>query len=429
VPDGGRGHERALREGDTALPVQAGPPRGVPRTFLSLGYRDFRFLWLGTLSFGAAQWLQQVTLGWLVYHLTGSPIHLGLVNGMRSLPVWLVAPLAGVAADRWNRRPLLIITASLLATVSLLFAFAEARGWVEIWHIYAFAFLMGCGVSFQLTLRQSALPGTVPREGLMNAIALSSAAFNLTRVLGPAVGGSLIPLVGIAGNLFIQSGCYVGAAVSLAGIRSPLPPGPGQHPLPMPTAFLEGIRYVRRERRVLSLIGLGLLPFFLVMPVNSLMPIFARDVLHIGPAGLGFLLSAMGGGALLGTLLIATLGNVGRKGLVVFLGLTMMGVGLLLFGLSRWLPLSIPLLIIVGVGQMTFMTSNNTLLQMAVPEGYRGRVMSIYSLDQGLLPLGSLVAGILANYITAPWTVVAMGASLLLLTIATPLLLPSIRRM
>jgi predicted MFS family arabinose efflux permease len=263
----------------------------------------------------------------------------------------------------------------------------------------------------------------------MNAIALSSAAFNLTRVLGPAVGGSLIPLVGIAGNLFIQSGCYVGAAVSLAGIRSPLPPGPGQHPLPMPTAFLEGIRYVRRERRVLSLIGLGLLPFFLVMPVNSLMPIFARDVLHIGPAGLGFLLSAMGGGALLGTLLIATLGNVGRKGLVVFLGLTMMGVGLLLFGLSRWLPLSIPLLIIVGVGQMTFMTSNNTLLQMAVPEGYRGRVMSIYSLDQGLLPLGSLVAGILANYITAPWTVVAMGASLLLLTIAAPLLLPSIRRM
>lgn len=420
---------KAFGNGDTVARVEGVLPRGVPRTFLSLRHRDFRFLWLGILSFGGAQWIQQVTLGWLVYNLTGSAIHLGLVNGMRSLPVWLVAPLTGVAADRWNRRPLLLIIASLLAIVSFLFALDVARGWVQVWHVYAFAFLMGCGTSSQQTLRQAAIPGTVPREDLMNAIALSSAAFNLTRILGPAVGGALIALVGMAGNFFIQSGCYIWATVSLGGIRNPLRPGGEQRSQPMHSAFLEGVRYVRQDRQVLSLIVIGLLPFFLAMPVNSLMPIFAKDVLHMGPEGLGFLLSSMGGGALLGSLMLATLGNVHRKGLVAFLGLAMMGMGLVFFGFSQWLPLSVLLLIIVGAGQMTFMATNNTLIQSVVSDQYRGRVMSIYSLDHGLVPLGSLLAGVLATYITAPWAVVAMGAGLLILAFGASLALPSVRRL
>ncbi|GBD11145.1 putative multidrug-efflux transporter [bacterium HR23] len=420
---------KALDNTATVARVEGAPPKGISRTFLSLRHRDFRFLWLGTLSFGGAQWIQQVTLGWLVYQITGSAIHLGLINGMRSLPVWLMAPLAGVAADRWNRRPLLVTTASVLAVVSFLFAIDVARGWVQVWHIYTFAFLMGCGISFQQTLRQAAVPGTVPRADLMNAIALSSAAFNLTRILGPTVGGALIALVGMAGNFFIQCGCYVWSALSLLGIRTPLPPGGGERPQPMHRAFLEGLRYVRRDKQILSLIVIGLLPFLLVMPANSLMPIFARDVLHMGPEGLGFLLGSTGGGALLGSLMLATLGNVRRKGLIAFLGLTLMGTGLVLFGFSRWLPLSILLLVTVGIGQMTFMASNNTLIQTVVSDEYRGRVMSIYSLDQGLVPLGSLIAGVLATYITGPWAVVVMGGSLLLLALGASLALPAVRRL
>lgn len=424
-----RASDKALGERTAPARAEGAHPTGISRTFYSLRHRDFRFLWLGTLSAGGAQWIQQVTLGWLVYQLTGSAIHLGLVNGMRSLPVWIVAPLAGVAADRRNRRPMLVVTESLLAAGAFAFALDVAKGWVQVWHIYTFAFLMGCGTSFYQTLRQAAVPGTVPRQDLMNAIALSSAAFNLTRILGPAVGGSLIALVGMGGNFFIQCGCYVWSALSLSGIRSPLPPGVGERPQPVHRAFLQGLGYVRQDKQILSLIVIGLLPFLLAMPVNSLMPIFAKEVLHMGPEGLGFLLSSTGGGALLGSLMLATLGNVRRKGIVAFIGLAMMGVGLVLFGFSRWLPLSILLLVIVGAGQMTFMASNNTMIQTVVSEQYRGRVMSIYSLDQGLVPLGSLLAGVLATYITAPGAVVAMGSSLLLLALGASLFLPSVRRL
>ncbi|MCS7206411.1 MAG: MFS transporter [Dehalococcoidia bacterium] len=421
--------DKAVDSAPSSTHPEGARTAGLARTFLSLRHRDFRFLWMGTLSAGAALWIQQVTLGWLVYTLTGSAIQLGLINGMRTLPVWFMAPLAGVLADRWNRRPLLIGVEAILAVGAFLFALDVARGWVQVWHVYTFAFLMGCGTSFYQTLRQAAVPSTVPRVDLMNAIALSSAAFNFTRILGPAVGGALIALVGMAGNFFIQAGCYVWSAVSMASIRTPLPPGGEGRTQPIHRSFLEGVRYVQRDKQLLSLIVIGLLPFLLAMPVNSLMPIFAKDVLGMGPEGLGLLLSSLGGGALLGSLMLATMGNVRRKGLVAFLGLAMMGAGLVLFGFSRWLPLSIALLITVGAGQMTFMASNNTLIQMVVSDHYRGRVMSIYSLDQGLVPLGSLLAGVLATYITAPWAVVSMGGCLLLLGLAAAVALPSVRRL
>lgn len=385
------------------------------RTFTSLRHRDFRLMWFSTLFNSGGQWIQQVTLSWLVYDMTGSALLLGAINGMRAIPFFLVGPVAGVATDRMNRRLLLVGTQLFMAVVAALFALDVLFEVVQVWHLFAFTLLTGAGWAVSMPLRQSIVPSLVPREDLMNAVSLNSAAFNITRIVGPAIGGVLITLVGPGQNFLIQALCYVGVVALVLPARIPDSSRRGKS-ASMFSDFKEGMRYVRDDKVVLTILLMALVPMLLVMPATqTLLPVFAKDVLRMGPDGLGLLFSAMGVGALAGTLTLASLGDFQRKGLLLMTGGFLVGIAVILFALSSIFVISMAALILVGAFQMVYNSTNNTILQTVVREDVRGRVMSIYMMDQGLVPLGSLLAGALAEGFGPGIAVALMGGAAVVL--------------
>lgn len=404
-------------------------PRAGPRlqTFASLRHRDYRLLWIGTLFSSSGQWIQQVSIGWLTYQVTGSPFLLGAINGLRSLPLLILGPFGGVAADRMDRRRLMLSTQLFLMTVTAVFATVVATGHAHVWNIVLFTLLTGVAWAFNMPVRNSIVPHLVPRADLMNAVALNSAGFNLTRVVGPSLAGLLIAGVGIGGNFYLQSIAYVGVAAMVWQMHFPAG-APAAREVSVTRNLVEGARYVWRHETLRAQMTLALVPVVVAMPYTSLMPVFAKDVLHRGAGGFGVLMSAAGVGAVIGTLTIATLGNVQRKGMLLFVALVGLGVSLMLFSQSRSFPLSLALLVLVGGFQMTYMTTNQTLLQVSTPDEFRGRVMGIYMLNQGLLPLGSLFAGIFADAWSAPAAVALMGTSVLVLCALGFTLMPAMRR-
>lgn len=395
-------------------PAPATGRRGRLGTFDSLRYRDYRLLWFGTLFSSSGQWIQQVSLGWLTYALTGSPFLLGLINGLRSLPLLILGPFGGVAADRLDRKRLMLSTQLFLMTVTAVFATVVFAGHAHVWNIALFSLLTGVAWAFNMPVRQSIVPKLVPRAALMNAMALNSAGFNLTRIVGPSLAGLLIASIGIGGNFSLQALAYLGVAAMVWQMHVPA----HEHVGPAASVrqnLAEGARYVWRHPTLRAQMTLALVPVVVALPYISLMPVFAKDVLDLGPTGFGVLMAAPGLGAVIGTLTIASVGNIERKGLLLFGALFALGITLILLAQSRSVPLSLLLLVLLGAFQMTYMTTNQTLLQLSTPDQFRGRVMGIYMLNQGLLPLGSLIAGTLADIWSAPLAVAVMGGAVLLL--------------
>ena len=396
------------------------------RTFSSLRHRDYRLLWFSTLFSSTGQWMENIALSWLVWQLTGSPLLLGAVNGVRALPFFL-SPLAGVAADRVDRKKLMLVTQVAVVVLSFSMAALVFFDVVEVWHVFVFTLLLGFSWTFNQPVRQAILPGLVPREELMNAVALQSTAFNITRLIGPMVAGILIALVGVEGAFAAKGFAYIGVTALILMMR--VPPASGRaREASVRQNLVEGLRYVARNPTVLSLIAIAMIPVLFVMPyVMSLMPIFADEVYGIGPEGLGLLMSTLGVGALAGTLTVASLGNFRHRGLLLLGSGVAMGLMLTLFGLSKWLPLTLVVLVGLGFPQMAFMSLNMTLLQMSISDEIRGRVMSVYMLDRALVPLGSLLAGAVANYWGAPTAVVVGGSIATAAAAAAFVFLPRIR--
>lgn len=417
------------RPGARASAPAVAPSRRIGlQTFTALRHRDYRLLWIGTLFSSSGLWIQQVSVGWLTYEVTGSAFLLGAVNGFRSLPLLFLAPFGGVAADRLDCKRLMLSTQLFLMTVTAVFATSIAVGYVHVWSIILFTLLTGVGWAFNMPVRQSLVPSLVPRQDLTNAIALNSVGRNITRVLGPALGGLLIAGVGVAGNFYLQSLAYVGVGAMVW--RMCVPPIPrASRKVSVWRNLAEGAGYVWHHPTLRAQMALALIPVLVALPYSSLMPIFAKDVLNVGPEGFGVLMAAPGLGALAGTLIIASLGNVRRKGLLLFGSLIALGVSLALFSRSSSFVLSLGLLALAGAFQMTYMTMNQTLLQLTSTDEFRGRVMGIYMLDQGLMPLGSLLAGALAGFFGAPSAVLAMGASVLLLSALAFASLPAMRKL
>lgn len=384
-------------------------------SFGALRYPNFRYLWFGTILSSAGQWVQQVTLGWLVYSMTGSSVMLGMVNGMRAFPFLIAGPFAGVVADRVDRRNLMLATQLFLVVVTVAMGIVIAMGALEVWHLFAFTLCTGIAWSFNQPVRQAVVANVVPREALTNAIGLNSAGFNLTRVIGPTVAGILIVWFGAAGNFFIQGLAYLGVCGMILATRLPASPVAARKSS-MAANMMEGGRWVWRQRQVRTLMVLGLVPVLFALPYTSLMPVFAEDVLHVGPAGLGLLLSASGIGALAGALGVA-MRRPGKRGRFQLATLAGLGVGLVLFSQTRSMLLAVICLALTGACQQSYMATNQTLLQVLIPDELRGRVMSIWMLNQGLLPLGSLFAGIFAHAVGAPITVAVMGGLCLMLAV------------
>ena len=398
-------------------PAAAIRERYLRRTFSSLRHRDFALLWAGTGVMSAGQWLQQVTLNWLMFEMTGSAFMLRLVNGVRMAPFILTSLASGVMADRHDRRRLMLVTQVYLAASALLMALLLLSGQAAPWHLIIFTFVSGLGWSFTGPVRQSLVPALVPREDVMNAIALMSAAFNLTRTLGPAAGGILLAWVGGGGNFLAQAVLYAAVAVLVASMRIPALPGTAtEQRAGAWESMWEGIQYVRSNGTVLTLLLLALVPMTLgLASYQGLLPIFAAEVYHIGAGGLGVLMAVSGLGAFVASMRLAGAHDMARKGLVQLVALGALGVTLMVFGPTTWLPLGIVLLFAAGGAQMLYMALNQTLLQHAIPDEVRGRVTSLYMLNNGLVPAFAFGAGAVAQAIGAPATIAIMGALITLI--------------
>lgn len=403
--------------------------RGFLRTFASLRHRDFRYLWTGTCFISGGLWIQQVTLGWALYEMTGSSVLLGALNGLRAVPFLIFSPLAGVAADRWDRRKLMIGTQWLVFATAFAMGSVVTAGLLEVWHLFAFTFLTGIVWSFSEPVRQTLIPNVVPRDDLMNAIALNSAAFNFTKIIGPSLGGVLIVWLGLAGNFYVQSGAYLMVLWMIYRMYVPPVEREATHSSVL-THLREGFRYVWGNPVVLAIMVVSLVPRIFTMPYQTLMPVFQKDVLGVGPEGLGLLLAAPGAGAVLAILSVAHFAHrFTRTGVLLLVALVLQGVSLFVFSRMRSLPLALITLVAVGGSQILYMTTTHTVLQLAVPDSLRGRVMSIYMLDRGMMPAGALLAGVSAHFIGAPNTVASMGLIVIILAGVVAWCVPNLRKL
>jgi MFS family permease len=386
-------------------------------TFRSLHYRDFRLLWLSTLFMSAGQWIQQVTLGWLAYQMTGSAFMLGAINGVRSFPMLILGPLGGVAADRVERKRLLVGTQVVLVASAFALALVISSGQLRVWHLFVFTAVTGVAWAFMMPVRQSLVPNLVPEQHLMNALALNSAGFNATRIIGPMAAGLMIAKLGAGENFYVQTAFYVGMLWLVTMVVVP-PLREAAQKDSVVYSLKEGIRYVWHHPTLRTQMALALVPMVVGLPYMSMLPVFAKQVLHHGAGGYGLMLSATGIGAVIGTLTLATLGDIKHKGILLVCAVFALGLALMAFSMSRSFPLSLGLLVFTGMFQMLYMTTNQTLLQVSIPDEVRGRVNGIYMLNQGLLPLGTLFAGAMSDIFNAPIVVFTMGVFVALLAVS-----------
>lgn len=372
------------------------------RTFRALRHRNFRLFWTGQLVSLVGTWMQSIAQGWLVLRLTDSAWLLGLVSAAGSLPILFLSLPGGVAADRVDKRRLLLVTQATSMALALTLALLTATGWVRVWHIMVLAFGLGVVNAFDVPGRQSFVIELVGPDDLLNAIALNSSIFNGARIAGPALAGILIGLVGEAGCFLFNCLSYLAVLASLLLMELP----PRNPPLTAESAWtrlVEGLRYLVAEPILLVLEGLiGLYSVFALSYV-VLMPIFARDILRTDSRGFGLLMAATGVGALAGALTLASLGDFRRRGRLVMAGALALPAFLLAFSFSRSFHLSLALLVGAGWAMITHAATTNTLIQARVPDRLRGRVMSVYALMfLGMSPLGALQAGAVANALGAP---------------------------
>jgi MFS family permease len=413
----------------SAAPIDDKPATARFHTFASLRHVDFRYLWTGTVMMSAGQWVQQVTLGWLIYDLTGNSVLLGALNGLRALPFLVTGPMAGVAADRMDRRKLLIATQWVLIATAIVFGALVASPYLQVWHIFAFTLATGVAWTITEPVRMSLIPSSVPKNELANAVALNSGGFNMMKVMGPALGGALIAWFGAAENFFVQGVAYSGVLVMIYRMHVPAQRAAAKHTSAMAN-LKEGFAYVWSTPAVLALMTLAYVPRIFAVPYQTLMPVFQKDVLKIGPEGLGMLMAAPGVGAVIAILTIASMGTrIKRQGRFLVGSIIILGAAIILFSQITWFPLALVTLVVVGMFQMFFLASTATMLQMIVPDELRGRVLSLYMLDRGFMPLGALFAGTSAHFLGAPATVAIMGAIVIVLTSLVAWRIPAIRKL
>jgi MFS family permease len=353
--------------------------------------------------------MQTVAQSWLVYRLTGSAVLLGLLGFVGQIPILLLSPPAGLAADRWNRRSVVIATQTASMLLAFILAALTMTHRIKVWEIIVLATLLGVVNAFDVPARQSFLIEMVGREDLLNAIALNSSMFNGARVAGPAIAGVLVALIGEGWCFLLNGVSYLAviAGLFLMRIDNLRPAHDGGAPL---EKLREGFRFARHTRPIRALLVLVAIVSLLALPFSVLMPIFAVQILHGGASAYGTLMGAVGVGAMFGALALAMRQQLRGLGNVVAYAATGLGISLVLFSFSHWYWVSFVILVASGFTMMMQFTATNTLIQAMVPDQLRGRVMSLYSMMfLGMTPIGSLLDGYVANYIGAPVTVAIGG--------------------
>ncbi len=401
----------------------------LPDALRAFNHRNYRLYWFGQLISLTGTWMQSTAQQWLVYRLTGSPLALGTVMFMNSLPAMLLSLFAGVVVDRVDKRRFLIGLQLGMLTLALALAALTAAGQVQYGHVLALTTLLGLVNTFDMPARQAFTIEMVGKDDLMNAIALNSSMFNGARLVGPAVAGLLVAQVGEAAAFFFNGLSFLAVIAGLALMRlPPFTPRPGRL---RPLADLkEGLGYITRHRSVLALVLVAAVPSLFGFPATTLLPVMARDVLGLGADGYGLLVSFIGLGALVGALSLTALGNYRPKGRLLTAAMFVFAGGLAGAALSRVVPLSLAALAFTGWGMIHHLATTNTLLQLNVPDELRGRVMSAYLWAVvGMAPAGSLLFGTLAEWWGAPNTLLAGAITCALSAAAAFVAFPQLRRL
>lgn len=379
-----------------------------PEALRALRHRNYQLFFSGQLISLVGTWMDQVAESWLVYRLTGSSLLLGTVAFCGQIPVFLMAPIGGAVADRLDRRRILVATQSTMMVLAFILAGLTLTHVVRVWHVMTLAALMGVVNAFDIPARQAFIVDMVARTDLVNAIALNSSMFNGARVIGPAIAGIVVAVIGEGWCFFANGVSFIAVIAGLLMMRMARPRmtiegSPLQN-------IIEGFRFVLRTGPIRALMLLLGLVSFTAMPYAVLMPIFADQILHGGARGLGLLMGASGFGALGGAVTLAMRKSVRGLGKWVAIACSSFGVCLILFAYSRSLWLSMALLVPTGFAVMLQMASSNTLIQSMVPDKLRGRVMAVYSMMfMGMAPLGALLAGSVAHAVGASLTVALGG--------------------
>ncbi len=389
---------------------------GISHAWRALRHRNFRLFFSGQSISLIGTWMTRVATSWLVYRLTGSALLLGLVGFMGQIPTFLLAPFAGVWVDRLDRRNVLLWTQALAAVQSLLLAALTLSKRITIHEILILSAFQGLINAFDMPGRQAFMVQMVEqRQDLGNAIAINSSMVNMARLVGPSLAGLVIAGFGEGYCFLIDGLSYFAVIASLALMQVKPLPGRGDAVSSMAAQLKEGWLYVSRFAPVRTILLLFALVSLMGIPYVVLMPIFAAQVLHGGPHTLGLLMGASGVGALISALSLAVRKTVLGLGRMIPIAALSFGTGLILFGLSRVLWLSLFMMLFTGFGMMQGMAASNTIIQTVVPEDRRGRVMSYYTMAfVGMAPFGSLLAGGLAHKLGAPHTVIITGTVVIL---------------
>ena len=377
--------------------------------------------------------MEMVVRNVILYELSDSALLLGLVNATRAVPSLVLGVIGGILADRMDRRVLLMVSQAVHSVSGLTLGILVVLGLIEPWHFALMAFLEGAIGSVQQPARQAMVPSVVERRHLLNAVTLNSGSNRIARMIGPAIGGVMAAIAGPASALFLEAGFYLTAAIAISRVRFHSPVSlddsvvqpraqggrrgsdgqeSGHRGRRLLNGLFHGLRgygYLRENAVVRWLVVMGLAPTVFSLSNNTMAPVFAKDVLDMGPGGAGLLLSAPGVGSVLAMILLASAGDMPRKGLISLAALLLMAATLMLFGLSNWVWLSLGALVVHGFGQVAYQTMNHTLVQLHTPDEYRGRVMAVYHLDRSLHPLGVLVTAALAEFWSPQWAIVLNG--------------------
>ncbi|MSQ32262.1 MAG: MFS transporter [Dehalococcoidia bacterium] len=415
-----------------AIPGQAPAGQPVPDkmgTFYALKFPGFRLLWFGSLFSTFSQWIQQATLSWVVYDMTGSGTLLGTVNGFRLVPNLIISPISGLAADLFDKKKILIYAQLPLLIMTLGMGVLFAFGKVETWHLLTFALLSGIPSAIFQPVRSSVIPVVVPRSALPNAAAMNSGAVTFTRILGPGAAGIMIAALGPSGNFFIQAAAYAMVMASIFIMVLPKAPKKATTLASVKKDFADGFAYCIKNKAVRILMVMALFGPFFIQPFQSLVAIFAKETFHSGPQGFGYLLAASGGGAVLGALVVGSANKVEKRGYIQLFGIIGFGVSIIFFALVTHFWLGLIMMMFTGAFQLFFLTTNQALVQLSVPPKLMGRVSGILSIEAGLLPVGSILSGFSSDVIGEKDTVIIMGAMCIGLGLLLLFFVPMVKNM
>ncbi len=422
---------QAVAVEETVAPQLAPAAIEMPRVLRAFRNRDYRYFWLGNFLSNIGTWMQNVAQGWLVLELSNSAFWLGVVGFAASAPMLVFSLIGGVIADRVDRRRMLMRTQFSMMVFAFIMAGLSYAKIINVPEIVLLAFATGVAMSLNMPSYQALVPQLVPREDLTNAIGLNSAQFNLSRILGPSIGGLVMAWLGVGANFTLNGISFLALLLVLYRMRIP-PPELDDSSATMWERLAEGFRYVLSDRQMSALMTLVAVASIFGIPYLMFMPYFARDVLHVGPRGLGLLLACSGLGSLGAAATVAYMGvtTVPRRGRLLVRSGSVFFLAVVLFTFSRNFLLSAALLIVAGYSTILMVATVNTLLQHLSADEMRGRVMSIYTTAfLGFAPVGSLIAGSLAGIVGAGPAIAGMCSLALLAVLAQYFFRPGLREL